>query len=250
MTYNVKLETFEGPFDLLYHLIEKAEVDIYNIPIAQITDQYIQYIQDMQKFDLEVTSEFLVMAATLIEIKSKMLLPNKHEEQLVIAIDEIDPRQDLIARLIEYKKYKTAAEEFKKREDVFKKIFYKSQEQLDQYIKYDDIELVEMDLNTLISAFNKLLEKRKNHSKLQAYVDEIQRDEVTIEDKISQIQQYLEIHHAVDFHHLFSDSCSKSEIVVTFLALLELIKLNYLTVQQSRIFDKIIIKKIDSVNGV
>jgi segregation and condensation protein A len=94
MTYNVKLETFEGPFDLLFHLIEKAEVDIYNIPIAQITDQYIQYIQNMQHFDLEVTSEFLVMAATLIEIKSKMLLPNKHEEQLAIAIDEIDPRQD------------------------------------------------------------------------------------------------------------------------------------------------------------
>ena len=243
MAYNVKLETFEGPFDLLFHLIEKAEVDIYNIPIAQITDQYIHYIQDMQKFDLEVTSEFLVMAATLIEIKSKMLLPNKHEEQLAIAIDEIDLQQDLIARLIEYKKYKTAAEEFKKREDVFKKIFYKSQEQLDDYIKHDDVELVEMDLSTLISAFSNLLAKRKDHSKLEAYVNEIQRDEVTIEEKIAQIQQYLEIHQSVEFHHLFSNLSTKSEIVVTFLALLELIKLNYLMVQQNRIFGQIIIRK-------
>ncbi|KXG76830.1 segregation and condensation protein A [Thermotalea metallivorans] len=244
MSYNVKLESFEGPFDLLFHLIEKAEVDIYNIPIAQITDQYIQYIHDMQKFDLEVTSEFLVMAATLVEIKSKMLLPHKHEEQLTMAMDEMDPRQELITRLIEYKKYKSAADEFKKREEVFKKVFYRPQEQLDQFIRYDDIELVDLDIRTLLDAFNNLLRKKKSHGEDKIYASEIHRDEITIEDKIHQIKEHLHQNGAVRFDHLFSDPYNKSEIVVTFLALLELIKLRFLIVQQDKIFGHIIVKKL------
>ena len=117
MSYTVKLEVFEGPFDLLVHLIEKAKVDIYNIPIAKITEQYLEYLEGFTTFDLEIASEFLVMAASLIEIKSKMLLPDKNDEQLSMDIVEEDPRQDLVKRLLEYKKFKNAAEEFKKREE-------------------------------------------------------------------------------------------------------------------------------------
>ncbi|MFZ5965816.1 MAG: segregation and condensation protein A [Bacillota bacterium] len=250
MTYNVKLETFEGPFDLLYHLIEKAEVDIYDIPIAKITEQYLAYLEEMKKFDLDITSEFLVMAATLLEIKSKMLLPNKTEEQLTIAIDEIDPRQELIARLIEYKKYKNAAIEFKKREDIFKRTFYKPQEQLEPFIVIEDNNVINLDISELINAFNNLLKKKNKQNNTIEHVREIKRDEVTIEEKIVQIRDLLNQKVSLRFEELFSDMVSRSEIIVTFLAMLELMKLKFLVVQQNKIFGEITVRKVHVVNEV
>src|SRR5690554_6682684 len=114
MSYNVKLEVFEGPFDLLFHLIEKNEVDIYDIPIAVITRQYLQYLDELRFFDIEIASEFLVMAATLLHIKSKMLLPNPKDETMK---EDEDPRQQLVERLMEYKKYKEVTGELSKREE-------------------------------------------------------------------------------------------------------------------------------------
>lgn len=250
MSYNVKLETFEGPFDLLFHLIEKEEVDIYDIPIAKITAQYLAYIEEMQQVDLDVASEFLLMAATLIEIKSKMLLPNTKDEQLALDIDDIDPRQDLITRLIEYKKYKNIALELKKREEVYRKIFYKPQEQLDEFIKYESNEVQDMNITDLINAVNNIFRKRKNIHATKFFVNEIKREEISIEMKMKEIRDYLMLNPTVRFDELFQDALNKREIIATFIALLELMKLNFLVVQQNNIFGDIWVKRRISMNEV
>ncbi|WP_053957364.1 segregation/condensation protein A [Inediibacterium massiliense] len=243
MSYNIKLKEFEGPFDLLFHLIEKAKVDIYNIPIAKITEQYMDYIENMKKFDLEIASEFLVMAATLIEIKSKMLLPNEEESQIAMDIEEEDPRKELVKRLIEYKKYKYVATEFKNREELHTKIFYKDPEQFDEYIQTDSKEIENMDMKDLIDAFEKLLKKRKKLSQDNINFHSIQRDEYSLEDKIESIKEIITLEHSVEFEDLFHAPWSKSEMVVTFLALLELIKLKFILVQQDRVFGRIMIQR-------
>ena len=243
MSYTVKLEAFEGPFDLLFHLIEKSKVDIYNIPIAQITEQYLEYLNTLQIFDLEIASEFLVMAATLIEIKSKMLLPDKKEDQLSMDIDEEDPRQDLVKRLIEYRKFKNAAQEFKKREDLYKKIFYKPQEELDQYIEQGTKELLELDLEDLLEAFQKLLDKRKKQDDQEIKFNNIEREEISIEKKIDQIKNQFIVQNFLYFHQLILNTYSKAEAIITFLATLELIKIKYILIKQDKVFGEIIITR-------
>jgi len=250
MSYTVKLEVFEGPFDLLFHLIEKAKVDIYNIPIAQITKQYLEYLNALNTFDLEIASEFLLMAATLIEIKSKMLLPDKKEDQIAMDLEADDPMQDLVLRLLEYKKFKNAAEEFKKREELYKKVFYKAQEQLDQYIDHDTQELIDLDLNYLLEAFQKLFTKKQSLQEKESFVRRIERDEISIEFKIGQIKELLVLKQHLSFHELILNSHSKTEAIVTFLALLELMKIKFLSVRQDKIFDDIIISKNNASLGV
>ncbi|SHI56532.1 condensin subunit ScpA [Geosporobacter subterraneus DSM 17957] len=250
MSYNVKLETFEGPFDLLFHLIEKEEVDIYDIPISKITAQYLGYIEEMQRVDLDVASEFLLMAATLIEIKSKMLLPNTKDEQLALDMDDIDPRQDLITRLIEYKKYKNIALELKKREEECRKIFYKPQEQLDEFIKYESNEVQDMNITDLINAVNNIFQKRKNIHVTKFFVNEIKREEISIEMKMKEIRDYLMLKASVRFDELFQDALNKREIIATFIALLELMKLNFIVVQQNNIFGDIWVKRRICMNEV
>ena len=250
MSYNVKLETFEGPFDLLFHLIEKEEVDIYDIPISKITAQYLGYIEEMQRVDLDVASEFLLMAATLIEIKSKMLLPNTKDEQLALDMDDIDPRQDLITRLIEYKKYKNIALELKKREEECRKIFYKPQEQLDEFIKYESNEVQDMNITDLINAVNNIFQKRKNIHVTKFFVNEIKREEISIEMKMKEIRDYLMLKASVRFDELFQDALNKREIIATFIALLELMKLNFIVVQQNNIFGDIWVKRRIIMNEV
>ncbi|TCO79826.1 segregation/condensation protein A [Marinisporobacter balticus] len=243
MTYQIKLEAFEGPFDLLFHLIEKAKVDIYNIPIAEIAEQYVQYIEDIKKFDLEITSEFLVMAATLIEIKSKMLLPNKKEEQLEMDIVEEDPREALVKRLIEYKKYKNAATEFKNREEIYTKFFYKQPEQFDQFVRSDTQELGELEMKDLLDAFNRMLKKRKKINQNRIHIKEIKREEITLEDKIKQVKNLIYQKNSLEFEKFFINSFDKSEIVVTFLAILELMKLKFIVVEQNGTFGNMVVTR-------
>ena len=241
MEYKVVLETFEGPIDLLYHLIEKNEVDIYDIPISEITHQYIEYIENMKELDLNVTSEFLLMIATLIEIKSKMLLPSKKEidgEQL--KLDEVDPREELVRRLIEYKKYKTASEELKSKEILQKKVFFKPQEEIEGFIVESKPDFDDLNLEDLITAFSKILKKSKNNApKIDFH--EIHRDEITIEESMENILNIVKIKRKIKFEDLFNDNLSKSKIVVTFLSILELIKLNKIVIKQEGNFKDIMI---------
>ncbi|NLK73372.1 MAG: segregation/condensation protein A, partial [Clostridiales bacterium] len=158
MTYNIKLNVFEGPFDLLVYLIEKAQMDIYDIQISEITQQYIDYMEMMKKFNLEVAAEFLVLAATLIEIKSRMLLPNK-EAALNENIEEIDPRTELVQKILEYKKFKNAAEELKEREEIASHIYFKVKEDIGY--QNGNSEYIDLDLDQFIQAFNLFLKKKK-----------------------------------------------------------------------------------------
>lgn len=238
MKYEVHLESFEGPLDLLYHLIEKEKIDIYDIPISKITDQYINHINTMKELDLEVTSEFLVMASTLIEIKSKMLLPKVKKEKLEDE-EEIDPREELVKKLIEYKKYKEASLELKNREITHKKIYYKAMEEIDYY--EDDISFDNVDLNKLITLYEKILAKCID---FEENIDfkEIKRDEITIEESIRDVLYMLRIKKEIKFEELFKSSTTKSRVVTTFLAILELIKQKNILIRQKENFSEIFIE--------
>jgi len=248
MEYKVVLQKFEGPLDLLYHLIEKSEVDIYDIPIAEIADQYINYLNKMEELDLDITSEFLVMAATLLEIKSKMLLPKNEDDGTQLELEEVDPREELVKKLIEYRKYKYAAEKLKLKEDDQKKIFYKPREEFEVYIDEDEPLLEGLTINDIISAFNKIIEK--NISKKNTItVGEIKRDEITIEESMEKIISMLKYNKTIILSDLFDYNMSKPYIVVTFLSILELIKLKHIIIFQRFNFDEIIIKKNDRTKG-
>ena len=240
MNYKIVLKTFEGPLDLLLHLIEKAKVDIYDIPISDITDQYMAYLDDMKELDLEIASDFLVMASTLLEIKSKMLLPakNKIDEDRQMEMEEIDPRMELIRRLVEYKKYKKVAEEFKLQEINQNKVFYKPKEEL-AYSKEEDIELENLSLDELVKVLNKVLSK-KNKTVKPIDIDEIQREEVTLEECINKIKDELSEKDKILFSGLFNENSTRTEIIGMFLSILELIKAKYLKVRQENNFsDKV-----------
>ncbi len=239
MSYRVKLEVFEGPFDLLFHLIEKNEVDIYDIPIAEITTQYLEYLDDIDFFDVDTASEFLVMAATLIQIKSKMLLPQQDDNEE----EEIDPRQQLVDRLIEYRKYKSITEELKKREDKFQKRLFKEPEPQVEYIEWEP-ELVDLDFIDLCRAFNKVMARYKN-----LYNDDldlkksVRREEISVTDKIHFIRGRLAEKKEISFDDLFDEDTGRTDVVITFIAMLELIRLRMIIVKQDRIWGRIIIRE-------
>ncbi len=244
MEYKIVLEKFEGPLDLLYHLIRKNKVDIYDIPIAKITEQYIEYIEKMKELDLDIASEFLLMVATLLEIKSKMLLPTKSDEDDEYDNDEEDdPRKELVRRLLEYKKFKTAAEQLKLKKDLQSKIFIKPKEEIEDFISNDLPKLEGVQLKDLISTFSQLMKKHlmldENFS-----IKQIERDEITLEEAINNLLNIFSNNKKVRFNDLFQANYSKMKIIVTFLSVLELIKLNIITFTQDNSFgDIILIKK-------
>jgi segregation and condensation protein A len=209
----VKLETFEGPLDLLLHLIKKNEIDIYDIPIAMITEQYLEYLDMMRELNIEVAGDYLVMAAELGLIKSKMLLPKPEPEKE----EEEDPRAELVRRLLEYQRYKDAAEKLVKFEilerDVFARIGQDEKEQRNQPIKAD--------LWSLIEAFREICKRRDS-----SWVGNIKFDleTVTLDDKIRELVSRLRECRTISFEGLFNGGASRFDIVITFLAVLELIK--------------------------
>jgi len=234
MAYNVKIEVFEGPFDLLFHLIEKNQIDIYDIPMTEITEQYISYIEKLEVLNLDITSEFLVMAATLIEIKSRMLLPIQTTEDKQLEIEDLDPRGELVRRLLEYKKYKAAAEELKDKEQRYQKIYFKLKEEL----IFDEVEeplsiIDSINTKDLLLALSKCIERKSKIISPEKTIREMQRDVITIDDKIKELIHILNKENKVLFQDMFSDISTKLEIITTFLALLELIKLKEVVVKQS-----------------
>lgn len=239
MGYKIKLETFEGPFDLLLHLIEKAEVDIYSIPIAQITDQYLDYLEAMKKIDLEVTSEFLVMAATLIKLKSSMLLPKLADSSNQdLEEDDETITNNLIAKLAEYKHFKEVGNMLKEKETAASFIYYKTQNE--HFPKKVDLDLVlnKISLQELWNIFMNTFEKTDN--KNYDVQVELQNEEIRLEEKMIEIINLLTRSKSkLIFSQLFNNYNQKIQIVVTFLAVLELIRLNKVSVFQSVDFGEI-----------
>ncbi|NTW71288.1 MAG: segregation/condensation protein A [Eubacteriaceae bacterium] len=237
MNYEIQLDEFQGPFDLLLHLINKNEIDIFDIPISSITSQYMEYINSMKDRNLEMTSEFILMASRLIEIKSKMLLPVEENDEG----EEVDPREELAQKLYEYKIFKEISMYIKGKERLYLHTVFKDPE----YIPDQTSAEISIDLDELLKAFrnimaaNDLLEGEDSSD-----VHMISREEVRIEDRIRHIRDILLDCETVRFHELFSDSSTTQKIVVTFLAILQLIKNNIITFQQDMNFDEIIIRRI------
>ncbi len=228
MSYKVKLEVFEGPLDLLLYLIKKNELDIYDIPISDITEQYLEYLELMRMLDLNIAGEFLVMAATLIHIKSKMLLPVEEKEML--PEDEEDPREELVRRLLEYKRFKEAAGVLHDLESQRKKMFTRTATiELPEGEKFFEASLFD-----LITALTKVLKDVPKE-----VFQEIVKDEFTVEQKVHDLLHMLVEKPVMRLSELFSGAKSKLEIIAIFLAVLELIRLKEILVVQKQSFAEI-----------
>ena len=234
MTYQIKLPIFEGPLDLLLHLIKEHEINIYEIPIAFITKQYLEYIELLKNLNLEVAGEFLVMASTLIHIKSRTLLP-KSEVSADMEEEGDDPREELVRKLLEYKKYKEAAGLLRDKEIAYKNVFTRKAE---SEIPDEDELLIEVSIFDLLSAFKNVV---KNIKGSDTY--EISVDEVSVTERINYIMEALGNSSYILFESLFSDMTRKMELVATFLALLELMRLKLVKIQQTKRFGTIRIFK-------
>jgi segregation and condensation protein A len=231
MSYKVKLDIFEGPLDLLLYLIRKDEINVYDIPITLILEQYMQYMELMRLLDLNIAGEFIVMAATLMQIKSKMLLPQETSLEEEIPEDESDPRAELVKRLLEYQQFKEAAETLRFKERARQDIF-KRQPVLED--KESGESYFEASLFDLISAFSKAL---KDVPKELIY--EVIKDEFTVEGKVHDLLHLLVETPHIKLSQLFSNAKSKLEAIATFLAVLELIRLKEIMVVQKNVFGDI-----------
>lgn len=245
MKYSITLDSFEGPFDLLYHLIERSEVDIYDISIAEIAEQYMEFLSKMKELDLEVTSEFILMASTLLEIKSKMLLPKNESSEEQIEMEGVDPREELIERLITYRKYKNAALDLKSRFDKYGKVFYKPKEEINSN-EDNDITIDQIELKDLVKAFDKVIKNHKLESN-ELNFHEVKREEMSIEQAMKFVEEKLEILDSVEFNKLFEYRITRSSIVAIFVSILELLKLKKIIIIQDDNFTDINIRKKSKV---
>ena len=241
MELTVKLQVFEGPLDLLLHLLDKNKVNIYDIPIVEITNQYMEYIREMKRQDLNVMSEFLVMAATLIDIKSKMLLPAKETEEE----EAEDPRAELVEQLLEYKMYKCISYELKDRQMDAEKVMFKEPTIPDEVAAYEEpVDLEELMADVTLKKLNDIFKSimRKQEDKIdpvRSKFGKIEKEEVSLSDKMVYLEQYAMKHPHFSFSSLLEAQCGKMEIIVTFLAVLELMKMGKITIYQDKIFDDI-----------
>ena len=243
MAISVKLEVFEGPLDLLLHLIEKNKVDIYDIPIVEITAQYLEYIQNMETEDMNVMSEFLVMAATLLDIKCKMLLPKEVNEEG----EEEDPRAELVQKLLEYKMYKYMSYELKDRQVDAGRTLFKGKtlpKEIEDYKPPVDMEtlLGDADLNKLQTLFKTVMRRQEDKiDPVRSTFGKIEKDEIDIEAKAGYVEEYVRTHSTFSFRELLEKQRSKMEIIVTFLIILEMMKIGKISIIQEKIFDDIMI---------
>ncbi|NQU94967.1 MAG: segregation/condensation protein A [Candidatus Omnitrophica bacterium] len=224
MTYKVQLPVFEGPLDLLLYLIKKDEVNIYDIPIAKITNEYLDYLEMLKLLDLDIAGEFVLVAATLMHIKSKMLLPpEENDEELV---EEIDPREELVSKLLEYKKFKEAAGDLKELRLRHRDSFTRTPEKENIPVEEDE-QGFEASLFDLITAFSKVLKEIPREM-----FHQVIRDEYTVSDKIHDVLHILVEKQVVYFKELFKGVKSRGEIVAIFLAILELTKIKEIAITQ------------------
>lgn len=239
----IKLQAFEGPLDLLLHLIDKNKIDIYDIPIVEITNQYMTYIRGMQTEDLNVMSEFLLMAATLLDIKCRMLLPKEVNEEG----EEEDPRQELVEQLLQYKMYKYMSYELRDRQMEGERLLYKEAtipKEVAEYVEPVNLDELLGDLTlTKINGIFKDIMKRQTDKidPVRSKFGTIEKEEVNLPEKLSFVEEYAMTHKRFSFRALLEKQSSKMQIVVTFLAVLELMKMGTLFVEQEDTFEDIII---------
>ncbi|MDO5389497.1 MAG: segregation/condensation protein A [Eubacteriales bacterium] len=247
MAISVKLPVFEGPLDLLLHLIDKNKIDIYDIPIVEITDQYMEYIRQMQEEDLDVMSEFMVMAATLLDIKCKMLLPKEVNEEG----EEEDPRAELVQQLLEYKMYKNLSYELRDRMEDADKVLYKDPSLPGEVLSYrepaDPKELLkDITLEKLHSIYKSVLRRREDKmDPIRSKFGRIEQEEVNLPEKMDYVEEYARTHKKFSFRQLLEKQCSRTQIVVTFLAILELMKTGKIVIHQEHLFDDIEIESLE-----
>lgn len=238
MAYEVKIPVFEGPLDLLLHLIDKNEVDIYNIPIAKITEQYLEYLTMAEEIDLELTSEFLVMACTLLSIKARMLLPKSvirtEEEEF-----EEDPRQELVDKILEYKKFKEQTLYFRDKEMQTGRVYWRDVDEVQLLKAFPPSDPVgDVTVEDLIKTYRLILRRIERRNDFIPIV----RDEITIQDKMVDIMKRLVDKKAgLLFTHLFEDALDKVEVIVTFMAILELARRGHVQLKQKGLFSDIMV---------
>ncbi|MDD6211695.1 MAG: segregation/condensation protein A [Clostridiales bacterium] len=247
-----KLEAFEGPLDLLLHLIEKNKVNIYDIPIVEITDQYLEYVEAMDREDLDLVSEFLVMAATLLDIKSRMLLPVEEEEKE----EAEDPRQELVERLLEYRKYKYISEELRDYQILGDQLEYREPSIPKEVLNYrEPVDLQELlgdlTLERLKSIYNDVMRRREDKiDPVRSSFGKIEREQVQISDTIVRVRSIMKKGTRHSFRSLLKKGATKIEVVVTFLAILELIKVGDICLTEDSTRDDIIIEgKVEYESG-
>lgn len=247
MVISYKLENFEGPLDLLLHLIEKNKVNIYDIPIVLITRQYLGYVSSMEEEDLDIVSEFLVMATTLLDIKSKMLLPAEEEGEE----EEEDPRAELVRRLLEYKTYKYMAQELEELEVHANQQLYKEPTIPKEVAKYEP----PVDLDSLLDGLTlarlqKIFESviKRNEDKIdpvRSSFGTIRKEPVSLEQKISSVMEYARKNRTFCFRHILESQPSRLQVVVTFLAVLELMKMGKIGLKQEALFEDMYIETLE-----
>ena len=240
LPYQVRIENFEGPLDLLLHLIKKNEINIYDIPIAMIAQQYLSYIEAMKDLNLTVAGEFLVMAATLLQIKSKMLLPV--EESAEDDEEGPDPREELVRRLLEYKTFKEAARQLDTQERMWREIYSRPITPSEDVAQSDETLLDNIGLFDLVDALQEILNRNPGKKLL-----EIIPDNLTVRDRMNVLLEALEGQESIGFEALFEPSCHRLVIIVTFLALLELIRLRTVRVYQAENFGPILVSRAFSL---
>lgn len=249
MAYNINLEIFEGPFDLLFHLLEKNEVDIYDIPIHEITKQYLEYLDQMKELDLDVASEFIVMAATLLEIKSKMLLPSSEFDEINSEMFDSDPRKELVTRLLEYRKYREASEFFASLERNHSRKVFKVQDNLLDYFEDPTLEEINKDLEAeiLIEAMKRILSNlTKEDMKRKTFFNALKRDLFSVEEKIDSIKTILVSRSKCLFIDTFDQNPHREEVIVSFLATLELLKQKFIGIKQEKQYADIVLYRLET----
>ena len=243
MAIPVKLEAFEGPLDLLLHLIEKNKIDIYDIPIVEITEQYLDYIKQMQDRDMNIMSDFLLMAATLVDIKCRMLLPKEVNEDG----EEEDPRAELVQKLLEYKMYKYMSFELRDKQVDAARNLYREQHlpkevaAYRQPVNYEEL-IGDMTLNKLHEIFKSVVRKQEDKiDPIRSQYGNIEKEEIDMDVKSLYVEAYAREHKSFSFRKLLEKQKSRMEIIVTFLIILEMMKTGKITISQENIFDDILI---------
>ena len=245
--YKVKLTSFEGPFDLLVYLIESAEMSIYDIRISEITSQYLEYIRAMEEQNIEVAQEFMVLAASLIEIKSRMILPRMTEEGEPVI--EEDPRTELVQRILEYKRFKEISEELRVREERMSHVYSKPQEDISEYLNNPE-EYLSLDIRAFASAFNLFIQRKQRTEALRKHYTRVERERSTMVKRISSILRSVrgKLDGVFNFRDLVENKKDKYDVIVTFSSLLEMAKERVVKVEQKHNYGNIEVSAGENVD--